>query len=236
MCALVLFIHGAGGGSWEWQIWQRVFAAQGVSNHTLSLQPYPNENADEGFVHTTYDYYLSQVEQALRLTQAHIVIGASLGGLLAAELAAASKPGALVLVAPIPKAGISVSKPSVPKRWAASADLLNTARALPDADAASAMCAHHQWRDESQHVLGAAYAGRAFSDYSGATLMLLAENERDLPNDALRKWAFDAAMDVQLIEGASHAGLLLGRHAATAAESVLHWLRARFLLKPLRPS
>ena len=233
MRACILLVHGAGGGSWEWQVWQRVFSAQGITSHALNLQLYADENADAGFTLTTYQYYLSQVEQAMRLTQARILIGASLGGLLAAEIAASSKPGALVLVAPIPKVGISRSTPIFPKRWAASADLSNTMRAMPDADAASVFYAHRHWRDESQHALGAAYAGRDFNDYSGATLMLLAQNESDLPNEVLRQWALDTAMDVQLVEGASHAGLLLGRHAATAAHSVLNWLRARLLLNSI---
>ena len=223
----VLLVHGAGGGSWEWQIWQRVLAAKGFKTHALTLQPHPGDDVASGFEHTTFDSYLRQVHQALEQSKAKIIIGASLGGLLAAETAAFAGPKALVLVAPIPKIGMGKPAPTEPKRWAASADLANTMRALPDADAASVFFAHQNWRDESHHVLAAAYAGRNFDDFSGASLMLLAQNELDLSNAELRRWAGSAAMDVLQIEGASHAGLLLGRHASVAAEAAVHWLCQR---------
>lgn len=226
-----LLVHGAGGGAWEWQIWQRVFATQGVSTHALTLQPYPGDSAERGFPNTSYALYLQQVQAELQRSGAKILIGASLGGLLAAELAGLENcvPSidALVLVAPIPPRGLNKAGPTKAKRWAASADLLNSARALPDADAAGVLYAHQNWRDESQHVLCTAYAGRDFNEYSGPTLTLLAQNEKDLSNDHLRQWANASRHDVMQIDGASHAGLLLGRHASNAAETALMWLRSR---------
>lgn len=222
-----LLIHGAGGGAWEWQIWQRVFAAQRIATHVLTLAPFPGDSAENDFAETNYAHYLQQVAQALRVSKAQVMIGASLGGLLAAEVAAQQNIGALVLLAPVPKVGMPGAHPTQPKRWASSADLANTIRALPDADAASALLAHQRWRDESQYVLAPAYRGRAFDDFPGHALMLLAQNECTISNGILRDWAGAAQMDVLQMAGASHAGLLLGRQAARAAESTIQWLRSR---------
>ena len=34
-----VFVHGAGGGGWEWAIWQRVFAAHGWRSVARDLLP-----------------------------------------------------------------------------------------------------------------------------------------------------------------------------------------------------
>lgn len=227
-----LMVHGAGGGAWEWRVWQRVFSAQGVSAQALTLEPYPGDSVENGFARTTYAHYLQQLTRAQLHYGANVLIGASLGGLLVAELAAqaefAPSISALVLVAPVPRTGIQKAPPVEPKRWAASADLANSLRALPDADAAAACYAHHQWRDESHLALGAAYAGRDFIEHQAPSLVLLAQYDNDLSNAALQQWANTSGKAVMQIPGASHAGLLLGRHASKAAELALQWLRAQF--------
>ena len=162
------------------------------------------------------------------------MIGASLGGLLAAEAAAdavrSSSVRALIFAAPMLKSGLNDTRLVLPvKRWAHATELAKTARALPDADTAAIAFAHARWRDESASVLNSAYAGRDFSSPKIATLMLIAENDRDVSNVGLRAWADCAQMDVQTVRGASHAGLLLGRSAASTAELVHRWAVAACL-------
>ena len=221
-------VHGAGGGAWEWLIWQRVFAA--VGTHTQAIDLVPN-----GVLATTHhSHYLAQVQSQIDVFKPNVVIGASLGGLLAAEAAAdalrSSSVRALVLAAPMLKSGATHTEVALPvKRWAHATELAKTARALPDADAAAIAFAHARWRDESASVLNSAYAGRDFSSPKIATLMLIAENDRDVADAGLRAWAHSAQMDLQTVRGASHAGLLLGRSAASTAELVHRWAVAACL-------
>ena len=231
-------VHGAGGGSWEWLIWQRVFAAAGAQTHALHLLP-------SGALATThYTHYLAQVQSQIALFQPSVLIGASLGGLLAAEAVSAALPSnpaekssqqtcsvrALVLAAPMLKRGVSGMEIALPvKRWAHAFERAKTARALPDADSAAIAFAHARWRDESASVLNSAYAGRNFTQAKLATLMLIAEADHDVPDAGLRAWANAEQMDVQCVRGASHAGLLLGRSAALTAELAHRWAVAACL-------
>ncbi len=221
-------VHGAGGGAWEWLIWQRIFMAAGAQTQTFDLMP------NGALAATYYSHYLAQVQSQIEVFKPNVVIGASLGGLLAAEAASdaarSSSVRALILAAPMLKSGVNDIRLVLPvKRWAHATELAKTARALPDADAAAVAFAHARWRDESASVLNSAYAGRDFSSPKIATLMLIAENDRDVPDAGLRAWAHSAQMDLQTVRGASHAGLLLGRSAASTAELVHRWAVAACL-------
>ena len=75
----VLFLHGAGGGAWEWNVWIRVFKAHGFHCHALDLLP-----SASGLAETLLEDYSQQVRQyLLAMESPKIIVGASLGGLLA---------------------------------------------------------------------------------------------------------------------------------------------------------
>lgn len=217
-----LMVHGAGSGAWEWLIWQRVFAAAGAETHAFDL------TANGGLEATHYWHYLAQVRSQIERYDPSVLIGASLGGLLAAEALSiddgqTSSVRALILAAPMLKSGVAIKVPGTIKRWAHAPELAKTARALPDADSAAIAFAHARWRDESASVLNTAYSGRDFASGRRATLMLIAEHDRDISSTGLRSWANAEQMDVQCVRGASHAGLLLGQYAAATAEFAYRW-------------
>lgn len=231
---MILLIHGAGAGAWEWGIWQRAFAAERLSAHALDLQI-----SAAGLLQTRYEDYLQQVSEAITAHQPSVVIGASLGGLLAAEaLAEHVNLATLVLLAPSGKrcsheplqrqktnSGTN-DPPQAIRRWANDPQLARTARALPDADAASAYFAHSRWRDESALVLDQAVAGRQFEWRARRSLIIAAEHDLDVDNENLARWAKADAMEFWVVPGASHAGLLLGQHAGGLAQKVITWLNA----------
>src|SRR5688572_28720195 len=91
-----LMVHGAGGGGWEWNVWARVFAAHGWRVEAPDLQP-----VAAGLAATRLRDYAAQVAGSLaRLPLPRVVVGASLGGLLA--LRCAADADALVLINPLP--------------------------------------------------------------------------------------------------------------------------------------
>ena len=56
-----LMVHGAGGGAWEWLIWQRVFAAAGAQTQAFDLLPHGALAA------THYSHYLAQVQSQIEV-------------------------------------------------------------------------------------------------------------------------------------------------------------------------
>jgi len=220
-----LLLHGAGGGGWEWKLWCGVLAASGIEPVAPDLLP-----TAAGLIETRYENYLQQARAALAaLPRPRVVIGASLGGLLAMECAEAAD--ALVVVNPLPPAPWAASLPLrdwpdlVP--WQREARLASSRRALPDSDDATALFAFRHWRDESGAVLRAAHAGIHVGKPHCPALCVVSRQDEDVPPSLTR--ALATAWDADLIEvdSPSHVGPLLGRCAADTAAQVAAWLSAR---------
>ncbi len=217
-----VFVHGAGGGGWEWGVWARVFAAHGFDVIAPDLVAGP-----EGLAATTLQDYAGQVETWLaearrRQPDAFVaLVGASLGGLLA--LMRAEAADALVLVNPMPPDGLpSPPRPAVVP-WGRRASLASTRRAMPDADDIAALFAFRRWRDESGRVLDQAAAGVTVGPPRGPVLVLGSDEDEDVP--PARSEALARQLGARWLRWpGSHVGPLLGRRAAEAAEQAVEWL------------
>ena len=219
-----VLIHGAGGGAWEWAIWQRILAAHGLAADAVELEPAPPGLADTGL-----DDYRRQVEAALQARpRPRVAVGASLGGLLAA--ACAGEADALVLVNPLPPSpwvdALSAHHRAAVVPWGSQARFEGTRRALPDADSATTLLAHRRWRDESGRALREAHMGVPVMRPACPVLFVVSEGD-DVPPQVNRAWAAAWGADVVTAPTRSHVGPLLGRCAAGVARDVAHWLRGR---------
>lgn len=220
-----LLIHGAGGGGWEWNVWRAMFEAAGLATVAPDLRPAP-----AGIAATRLHDYRAQMQAALlALPRPRAVIGASLGGLVALGLA--GDADACVAVNPIPPApwhtGLAARLWPDIVPWGREARLDGTRRAIPDADAASALFAFRRWRDESGAVLREAYAGVRIDSLPSRLLCVVSDRDADVPPEAADAFAQAVQADVLRLPGASHVGPLLGCGAAKAAGQVLAWLSAR---------
>lgn len=215
-----MFVHGAGGGAWEWNIWMRVFGASGWCCDALDLQP-----ADAGLAATTLADYTAQVEQALaRPAPPSILVGASLGGLLALRCAAAAT--ALVLVNPLPprpwQLGSDKVWPAIVP-WRSARSLEGTRRAMAEADDAACLFAFRRWRDESGRVLNEAHAGVEVAVPAVACLVMASVDDTDVPH--ARSVALAQGYGASLLHlPGGHLAPLLGRGAAAAAAQAVAWL------------
>jgi pimeloyl-ACP methyl ester carboxylesterase len=225
--AVVVAVHGAGGGGWEWGVWARVLGRRGFEVIAPDLMP-----SSHGIEKTSFMDYRSQVMDWCAGARARVVlVGASLGGLLALSAAQRVKPVALVLVNPIPPAGIlarplyDVRPPVVP--WARQRSLASTRRAMPDADDAARLYALRRWRDESGAVLNEAREGIAVELARCPVLVMASELDADVPLAAARALSVRFSADFRTLAGASHLGPLLGRSAADSAAQAADWLAAR---------
>lgn len=219
----VVFVHGAGGGGWEWAVWARVFAAEGHAVLAPDLQA-----AADGLAATCLADYSAQVGEWIASARIAApgrrvaLVGASLGGLLALIHAAAAD--ALVLVNPIPPDGLPGPVPegaTVP--WGREASLAGTRRALPDADDLAALYAFRRWRDESGDVVRQARAGVPGSAVAVPTRILASADDADVPCEGSTELASKLSASLHRLPG-SHVGPLLGRHAAGAAAAAVEWL------------
>jgi non-heme chloroperoxidase len=141
----VVMIHGAFCGGWVFEDWRPIFAAQGFDVHTPTLRHHePGHSLDE-LARTGMRDFVADLENQIDRIGAHpIVIGHSLGGLLAQMLAARGRARALILLAPsapwgmLPSTaseflaaqalyteGIFWRKALAPKHWIASTHALD---------------------------------------------------------------------------------------------------------------
>lgn len=227
----VLCVHGAGAGGWEWNQWARVVAAHGLAVSAPDLQPHAN-----GLAKTRFEDYRGQVvEHARQLAQAEnapiVLVGASLGGLLALSAAVEVPAVAVVLINPMPPAGI-VAKPlgkpyPALLHWGQQRSIASTRRAMPDADDAASLYAFRRWRDESGLALEQARLGIAVEFPHCPVLVMASQNDDDIPIVVSRAVATRCSGDFQLLPGCSHVGPLLGVDAATIAGRAVDWMVAR---------
>lgn len=217
-----LLVHGAGGGGWEWRLWRGVFAAAGYRVEAPDLVP-----ARAGLPATRFGAYQAQVGAALAvLPRPRVLVGASLGGLLA--LGVAADADAVVLVNPLPPAPWHADMP--PRdwpdvvHWRRDARLAGTRRALPDTDEATALFAFRHWRDESGAVLREAQRGVAVARPACPVLCMVSDQDDDVPPAITRAMAEAWRADVLQTLSASHVGPLLGRDATGVAAQAVEWV------------
>ncbi|MEJ2061410.1 MAG: alpha/beta fold hydrolase [Gammaproteobacteria bacterium] len=222
----VLFIHGGGGGGWEWARWLPCFRVAGFSTRAPTLQP-----SAAGLTHTRFEDYLDQLQATAVRCDQPILIGASLGGLLALKLAEHVPASAIVLVNSLPPVGTRGWQPQkhYPARvaWSRKTRLEDTRAAMPEADEDTVWWAHARWRDESGAVLNTAYAGVSVTPPSCPVLILNGERDRTVPWKIGETMARDLNAEFIRLPGASHLGPLLGPQAQAVARTALEWLHAR---------
>jgi hypothetical protein len=225
--ASVLLVHGAGGGAWEWNTWRRVFAAAGYDASAIDLRP-----VDGGLAATRLSDYIAQTSAALdALPRPRVLVGASLGGLLAWRCSDAAD--ALVLVNPLPPAPWHAGLPEVAAwpdvvAWGARASLAGTRAALPDSSEGEAFYAYRRWRDESGAVLREAHEGVAVVPPTCPVFVLASSLDTDVPSVLSLQVADAIGADAHVLEGASHVGALFGAHAIAAARETVTWLNVKF--------
>ena len=168
-----------------------------------------------------------QVQLALQLLQRpRVLVGASLGGLLAAMCA--SEADALVLVNPLlpaPWHQRLVQRPwdrVVP--WQRNARLHATREAMPDADDASALWAFRHWRDESGQVLREAHAGVEVEKPDCPALFVVSEQDEDVAPEIVLEWTQAWQADRLETLANSHVGPLLGDQAQGIAAQTVAWI------------
>ena len=223
----VLFLHGAGGGAWEWNIWIRVFRTHGFHCHAPDLLP-----STSGLENTSLEEYSHQVRQhVLEMDSPKVIVGASLGGLLA--LMQSEAADAVVLINPMPPAPWHTQMPAhenyppiIP--WQTNASLAGTRRALFDGDEITCLYAFRHWRNESGAVMNEAMQGVEVVRPECPLLVMASEQDTDVPFTVSRDFAENMNATFIQLPDTSHVGPLLGKTAARCALQTVAFLNSRF--------
>jgi alpha-beta hydrolase superfamily lysophospholipase len=220
-----LLVHGAGGGAWEWRRWTPRLRGAGFAVHELDLRA-----AAGGRGATLLQDYCDQVAEALRRARhPRLLVGASLGGLLALMAAPGSAADGMVLVNPVPPAPWHRQLPPrehagaiVP--WGLRAQLEGTRRSMPGSDPASSLHAFRRWRDESAEALRQAWAGIEVQSPGCPVLVLCSEADEDVPARAPAAMAAAMGFDYLGMPRTGHVDPLLGDPARSAVQAAVRWV------------
>jgi pimeloyl-ACP methyl ester carboxylesterase len=221
----VIVIHGAGGGAWEYDKWKPVLA-----DHWQFI-PKNLIPARGGLAKTKLSDYVAQVVQPPEITvNGHfkrVLVGASMGGIIALKAAEELKPDAIVLVNSVIPAGIVPARPKrkFPDvvRWA-NGPLKDTRDAMPDSDEPTIQWAHKLWRDESGAVMRELSKGVKVAKPKCPVLVILGDKDTDIPYENGLAMAKAYGADVKVYKGMSHVGPLLSTRAEEVAKFVVEWM------------
>ncbi|WP_397608336.1 alpha/beta fold hydrolase [Silanimonas sp.] len=222
-----LFLHGAGAWGGQWVIWRRLFEAEGWQVDAPDFEP-----AAGGLAATRFDDYVAQAVDAVEAAPVDVLVGASLGGLLAvaamARVAQASRPRALVLVNPLPPAPWIAAVPPFTNSsdvvpWCSEGRFASTQRALPEAGFADQQLAFRHWRDESAAVLHEAHAGLPWSDTGVPTLLIASDADEAIPPAVSGAYAQGIGASLCRVPG-GHVAPVMGPSAVRSAQAALAWL------------
>ncbi len=107
----VLFVHGMFGGAWYFERYQRFFARRGYSSYAVNLRGHHDSRLVEDLGKVSLSDYVEDARTVARHLGRPIVIGHSMGGLIAQKLAEADVVAAAVLVAAAPPRWITPATP-----------------------------------------------------------------------------------------------------------------------------
>ena len=147
----ILLIHGMFGGAWQWERYQSLLAERGYETHAINLRGHHGSRPVADIGKVTLAQFVDDALEVADTLDRPIVMGHSMGGLIAQKVAERGRTRALVLVASAPPRWIPpvswlllrkqlkymrallLFEPLLPKR--ADADVLMFNRTpLPDRD------------------------------------------------------------------------------------------------------
>jgi pimeloyl-ACP methyl ester carboxylesterase len=136
----VLLIHGMFGGAWYWENYQSLLARKGYESHAVNLRGHHGSRPVPDIGKVSLDEFVADALEVARSLKNPIVVGHSMGGLMAQKVAETGACRALVLIASAPPRWIPVAS------WLLIKKQLKYARALfgshpllPDRDDANVL-------------------------------------------------------------------------------------------------
>ena len=226
----VVLVHGAANSSVVWRFWQEALADCGWSSHAVDLR---GHGGSDGCVDgaTMSDYADDVAAVADGLPETPIVVGWSMGGLVAMMVAARGVARACVGLAPSAPAatrdaGVEI-RPGVfgPEEYGITSEDPAVQPAMPDLAIAERRVAIESLSPESRTARDDRKAGIVIAALPCPLLVVTGSEDRDWPRSAYAGMRLPA--EYLEVPGASHWGLVLNRRVLPdLSKQVTDWLDA----------
>lgn len=225
----IVLVHGAANSAAVWAFWQRELAARGWASYAIDLRGHGASGAVD-LSNASMEDYAGDVRGLVRqLTPRPIVMGWSMGGLVALMAATTGDAAACVALAPSSPARTRDAsiplRPCVfgPEEYGITSRGADDQPAMPDLDREERAVALVSLGPESRLARDGRKAGIVIESLPCPLLIVTGAEDRLWPRatyDGL--WLPAERID---IAGASHWGLVLNRRAlAQAVPAVVGWL------------
>ncbi len=225
----IILVHGAASSSGIWRYWQAELAERGYASYALDLRGH-GQGTPCDLSHTSMHDYATDVRTlASQLERTPALLGWSMGGLVSMMAAAAGAAVACVCLAPsTPAQTVDTSitlREGVfgPEEYGITDRTAAEQPAMPDLDHEERVVAFAALGNESRRARDERKAGIIVESMPCPLLIVTGTNDDQWPRERYESLWLDA--DYVAVEGASHWGLVLSRHAvAKAAPAVAGWL------------
>lgn len=237
----VLFLHGIFAGAWCFESWQRRFAAAGHPAWALDLRGREGSRPVRDIGRVTLQEYADDALEAANMIGRPLVIGHSMGGLLAQAVAQEDASAATVLICSAPPRGISLVTPRLVIRQLRHLPALLASRPINGSRAEhEALTLHRMPPQEAEEVFARFIpdSGRVARDISlGALaidadrirtpmLVLVAGDDRFVAPRV--GYALARRYRAELLDYADHAHFMIAEPGwERVADDVISWLGAR---------
>ncbi len=218
-----IFVHGAGGGAWEWSKWLPLFHSQGWKCRAFDLLPSPS-----GLSETTFEDYVNQVAEWTSPCGGKevVLVGASMGGLICLKVAESRHLKAIILVnSAVPSGAGEMDKREWPTvmGWS-NGTFEESQQAMLDCDRQTIQLAFESWRDESGNVLNQVTKGVSVAPPTCPVLVMVGGQDQDIRPELGKEMAKQFKGDLKIYPEMGHLGPLLGTNAENCALDALIWL------------
>jgi pimeloyl-ACP methyl ester carboxylesterase len=233
----VILIHGAANSAPVWTFWQQTLATHGWASYAIDLRGH-GRSACVDLSHTSMQDYAADVQALARqLLRPPVVMGWSMGGLVA--MMAAADGGVAACVALAPSTPARHRDPNValrpgefgPEEYGISDRHPDHQPAMPDLDREERSIALGSLGKESRLARDERQAGIIIESMPSPLLIVTGSADTQRPRARYHDLWLNA--DYLSAEGASHWGLVLNRRAlATTIPAVLRWLAGAIQVPP----
>lgn len=225
----IVLVHGAANSAVVWTYWQQMLASDGWASYAIDLRGH-GASSPLDLSSTSMHEYAADVNRLVeQLGRPPILIGWSMGGLVAMMAAATGGVMACVGLAPSrPARAVDTSRPLrsgvfTAEEYGVTSHDPDDQPAMPDLDREERQIALASLGPESRFARDERQRGIVIESLPVPLLVVTGSVDHQWPRERYRDLWLPA--DHLTVEGASHWGLVLSRRALSqAVPAVLSWL------------
>ena len=225
----IILVHGAANSAVIWTYWQQELASHGYASYAIDLRGHGESKPIDLSDTSMHDYADDVRSCAAELGTKPVIMGWSMGGLVAMMAAATGHAAACIGLAPSTPAleldaSVKIRSGEFgPEEYGITSDDPEHQRAMPDLDLEERKIALASLGRESRRARDQRKAGIVIEALPRPLLIVTGGSDRQWPRSQYDSLWLDA--DFHEVPGASHWGLVLNRRAIAATLPVVSdWL------------